>query len=412
MGSFKGDPGSEPRLVTPGQETVTRRGDFGFQASFVGLDWLEMSFQPERGDAEPWEPSSQDGLLHHNGALAIAPENRGDQLPFSQQVMSSQYTTLMIDRERIAREKTQLAVSIAVGFDLGDWTDVDGGIGGYKRHLRAPEGARIDYDRTGSGVAGDGFYFHVTLPGKVARMMSEEAARKLMQFCLDHNGKGTRIDLAIDDYERVISIDDIEETTKTEDFVSRTQRVLSMRSHAPRSSEITGQTLYIGKPSSRRILRIYDKWLESGEKDCIRWELEEHKTAAETLMLQLTERDPITNKPKPWAQVARERLTAFVDFRDADSHSEVEKRERLAWFEALVENVGAAKIYPAEIPKTLDQVLEWVEQQIGPTLRVIVLAAGGSIDDLTGMIHRARERMKPRHLALIAGACAKPDCDF
>lgn len=403
MGVFKGDPGPEPRTLTAGQKTVHRHGDLGEPSAFVGLDWVELSFNPERGDAMPWDVAVDDELLIGDGSWALAPENRGAGNAYEETLMSREYSTLMVDRARLLREKTLMAVSMAIQCELGDWVDSDGGHNDYQRHLKGPEGARIDYDRRGSGVGGDGFYFHVTLPGKAARLMDESRGRKLLQYAENNGGKGTRIDMAMDDYERVLSVDEIDKATTTEDFVSRTQRVLVMKSHAPRSSTTTGQTLYVGKAKSRRICRIYDKFLEDGEHDCIRWEMEEKKSAAEELLRQLIQRDPVTGKPRSWSDVAKERLLSFLDFRNAESHSEVEKRERCDWFAQLVHNLTRARVYPAETPKTLEQVKAWVEKQIGPSLRVIVTAAGGSMEDVHGWIDRAKDRMRPRHFALLAG---------
>ena len=51
------------------------------------------------------------------------------------------------------------------------------------------------------------------------------------------------------------------------------------------------------------------------------WELESRKEAAETMAAALAYQD--------WGQVMASRLVGFVDFRDVESHSEVEKRDRL-----------------------------------------------------------------------------------
>jgi len=143
MGIFKGDPGTEPRTVTPGQKTVSSRGDFGFQSSFVGLDWVEMSFNPERGDAMPWDLAVDDELVIGKGAYAIAPENRsGEATLWETTLMQREYATLMIDRTRILREKTQMAVSMAIQCDFGDCVDSDGGHNDYQRHMKGPDGSR------------------------------------------------------------------------------------------------------------------------------------------------------------------------------------------------------------------------------------------------------------------------------
>jgi hypothetical protein len=417
MGSFKGEPGKEPRSVTPGQKTVRRHGDFGFKGSFVGLDWLGLTFKPDHGDATAdeypdreldgrgkWiDQDGDDYLLTHHGAHALAPENRpAGQLSYIDDYQAAQYTALMFDREEKLRGKVQLMASVAMQIDMADWTESDTGINGYHKSIKTSNGARIDWSRFGSSVAGSGNHFLLTLPGVACAMMGETNGRKLMRMADDIGGKATRIDMKIDDYERVLPLDEIEQATTTADFVSKTHRVLSMRAHAPRSSEVTGQTIYIGKPTSRRMLRVYDKLLEGGELNCVRWEMEEKKEAAESLLQELISVDPVTRKPKSWATIARGRLVAFVDFKHTESHSEIEKRDRLEWFKVLVENIERAKIYPAQVPKTLDQVKQWVEQQIGPSLRVIMLASEGNLGELYGMIDRAKMRMRPKHFALLA----------
>jgi len=409
MGIFKG----EPRLVTPGQKTV-KEGNAGveWQGAFVGLDWLGVSFKTPEGSVQDHErfdaDIGADGVVKTHEEYppwrqAIAPEDRDpDTIPIIARHQDRMYSALLLNREHELRDRVKVAVCLALKCGVDDWYERDGGADGYNKSIVGPEGVRIDYDRTGNAVAGTGYYFHLTLPGKACRMMSEASARKLIRFAVDNFGTATRIDLAMDDYQRVMPIDEIDRVTMTPDFVSRTHRVLTMRSHAPGSSEVTGQTLYVGGSKSRRILRIYDKWLEGGELDCIRWEMEEKKSAAAELMVQLTERDPITNKPKPWAEIAAARLVSFVDFRDSGSRYNVDQRTRLEWFALLVSQIKRARVYPPSLPGTVDQMKQWVEKQIGPSLWVIVKAAAGSLEDIYGMIDRAEPRIRPRHKALLA----------
>jgi len=71
-----------------------------------------------------------------------------------------------------------------------------------------------------------------------------------------------------------------------------------------------------------------------------------------------------------WGQVMASRLVGFVDFRIADSHSEVEKRERLPWFQSLVGQVKKASAYLPKAAWTVEPVVEWIDHAIGPSLAV------------------------------------------
>jgi len=153
--------------------------------------------------------------------------------------------------------------------------------------------------------------------------------------------------------------------------------------------------VYLGAPSSRQRLRVYDKGLESGgEMDCVRWELESRKEAAQTMAVALAYQD--------WGEVMTSRLVGFVDFRDADSHSEIENRQRLPWFQLLVGMARKASAYLPKVPRTVEQVVEWIDLAIGPTLAVAMKFWQGDLAPLSRILRHGEIRWKPRHKAMVA----------
>jgi len=177
--------------------------------------------------------------------------------------------------------------------------------------------------------------------------------------------------------------------------VTHAQQYLTHQGGHVGSPELTGATVYLGAPASRQRLRVYDKGLESGgEMDCNRWELQSRKEAAETMAASLAYQD--------WGEVMASRLVGFVDFRDRSSHSEVERRQRLPWFQRLVGLVGKASAYLPQEPRTAEQVVEWVDMAIGPSLAVAMAFWQGDIGPLTDIIRDGKQRWKPRHKVMVA----------
>ncbi len=102
-------------------------------------------------------------------------------------------------------------------------------------------------------------------------------------------------------------------------------------------------------------------------------------------------------------QVMASRLVGFVDFRDADSHSEVEKRERLPWFQLLVGLARKASAYLPKVPRTVEQLVEWIDHSVGPTLAVVMKFWQGDLTPLSRILRNGENRWKPKHRAMLVG---------
>jgi len=359
-----------PPLLTGGQKTVGG-GDFGLQVAFL--------------DPAALVPEDQDQNTHQDQGGG----GEGMQLSLDWYSVTLHPTPdIPVDVSQV-----QLAASLALDCEPGDWVETERGAYGYQRGMVGPGGARLWWDAPGRDD------FHVSFPGQACRIAGRERLVSFLRYSLGHGGKSTRCDVALDDYRRIVSPGEVQETLQGPDVVTHAQKVLTQQGGIVGSRDLTGATVYLGAPGSRQRLRVYDKGLESGgEMDCIRWELESRKEAAETMAVALAYQN--------WGQVMASRLVGFVDFRDADSHSEVEERQRLPWFQLLVGLVKKASAYPPQVARTVEQVVEWLDKAIGPTLAVTMKFWRGDLGRLTDIIRRGEERLKPRHLAMLANAGA------
>jgi len=283
----------------------------------------------------------------------------------------------------------QLAASSALGCEPGDWVETERGSYGYQKGLVGPGQARIWWDAPGRDDC------HIRFPGKACQISGQERLVHLLRYSLAHGGKATRCDTVIDDYQHIVSPAQVEEALQGPDAVTHARKGLVQRGFEVGSPDLTGATTYLGSPTSRQRVRVYDKGLESGgEMDCIRWELESRHGAAETMAVALAYQD--------WGEVMASRLVGFVDFRLADSHSEVEKRQRLPWFELLVRRARKASAYLPKVPRTVEEVVEWVDRAIGPSLAVAMKFWKGDLAPLSRILRNGERRWKPRHKVMVA----------
>jgi len=329
-------------------------------------------------------------LLLQN-SIQAPPTNRGAENRSQVQLGVDWFSSTLHSTEEVPVDvpQIQLAASLALGCESGDWVETASGSYGYQQGMVGPGGARIWWDASGRDD------FHVSLPGQACQLAGQDRLLSFLRYTLGHGGKPTRCDTAIDDYRYIASPAQVLEALQGPDVVTHAQKVLTQQGGRVGSSDLTGATVYLGAPGSRQRVRVYDKGLESdGEMNCIRWELESRKEAAETMVAALAYQS--------WGEVMASRLVGFVDFRGADSHSEVEKRQRLAWFQELVGLVRKASAYLPKAVKTALDVIDWLDRSIGPSLAMAMKYWKGDLAPLSDLLERGERRFKPRHRVMLA----------
>jgi len=286
------------------------------------------------------------------------------------------------------------AVWAGSGIEVGEWVDQPHGWNGYQQSAVGPCGALLAWNAIGRDD------YHVSLPGQACGMFSEISMRSFLRYSLNKNAKCTRLDINLDDHDRIVSPLQVEQAAQGPDIVTHVHRGMTQRGFAIGTEETTGVTVYIGQPSSRQRLRVYDKGLESnGEIDAVRWELQSRAEAAETLLPLLGVLDD--GSMTSWGDTFASRLVSFVDFRNAGDHpTDARRRKRLKWFTALVKSAEKASAYPPREPRYINDVESWVERSIGPSLRLLM--EYWQDDNLTELRRiMAEARLKPKHRAIL-----------
>lgn len=285
-------------------------------------------------------------------------------------------------------------------FIPGEFIEVEGGFSGYEfQKVNGP--VRLLHSRRRPEV-------HVILTGEACDMVGGQELQRLLSY-VSENGHPSRVDLAGDDFNHVVSPAEVRERFEAGEGVTHSARWRWYE------NDRGGTTFQMGSPSSRQQLRVYDKEAESsrGPRDAaedgrdptldsrgvrpirsIRWELQTRDDAAETLVQQLA--------TTAWGDVFVSRLVQFVDFRDRSADASVTRCPRASWFEALVGGAKKALAYLPKPPRSVGEVDAWFRKFCAPMMAVLFRASGGSLDWFEDVAADGRRRWRGRHLVLVA----------
>lgn len=185
----------------------------------------------------------------------------------------------------------------------------------------------------------------------------------------------SRIDIACDDREGYLCMDDIVRAVQENTINSRLmKRTLYMGYNGEGRS---GTTVYIGAPSSDFRVRIYDKALESGETGhWVRVELVMRGKHANAFGAQLTNAE---NVGKLAAQVINDKF-AFIEKDD----SNISRCTVCSWWVRFVDELESVRLVArCVVQHSVEQIHNWVEAQVGPSLAILLRTMGfGSLFSL------------------------------
>ena len=156
-----------------------------------------------------------------------------------------------------------------------------------------------------------------------------------------------------------------------------------------------GDTLYIGRRSSERFLRIYDR------RGPTRIELETKGKYANAVAAELLNRrgdDPAM------AAFVVGCLREFCDFGVQDGVHGSRNVELLPWWRTFVGSVDriGKLVVDRRYRLSVDRSLRWIDRSVVPSLAMVVSCYGGAGERLlSAWIESGRDRLGPRHLAAI-----------
>ena len=232
----------------------------------------------------------------------------------------------------------------------------------------------------------------LTLDLKDRQGTSSVAFPALFQLLVsDTDANVSRIDIACDDRAGYLDMDAILTKTQTNEVNSRMTKRSTVVSFD--GTQRNGATVYIGAPSSSFRVRIYDKALEQGESGhWVRVELVMRSQNANAFVEQMTTSE---NVGKLAAQVINDKFS-FIERDD----SNITRCSVCSWWKDFVDELEAVRLVAREvIQHTVEQIGNWVEAQVGPSLAILFQTMGWRY--LFELAKDSAERLSDKQISLV-----------
>lgn len=280
-----------------------------------------------------------------------------------------------------------------IGIPEKDFVQMPKGGLGYKSQKRSGHIAVFTDGKPDMGI-------HVEMSGQGCREFDASSGRwrELFSRVFEVGGHFTRLDVAIDDRQGLFFLSEIQEKMQRREVRSRFKEGRETTSYGFTDDPgRDGKTLYFGSMKSDAQIRIYDKAVEQGiEGVWIRTEVQCRRERANILAGYLCESDDL-------GAIAARVLKNYLAFIDPSSDSNKARWAVSSWWEKFLGAVERLKLTVKKAERTIEQVREWFEKQVSPSLALIFMSAGGDLDYLVDLVTQGKKRLKPRHMAMLVG---------
>lgn len=195
--------------------------------------------------------------------------------------------------------------------------------------------------------------------------------------------RASRADLWIDDPERRVTPGRVMQAVAEGQAVTHAKPGIEIIDHADGR-----RTYYLGRPTSDRRLRVYDKLMP----DRTRVELQARREAAAWAiqsMLAAAEAD------RPAALIGQ--VVRFVDFRSHKAAGERSRAPRLDWWQEVVGDAAKAEAAPSRPRLSIPELAAWFERSMGRVLAELHDELGD--EWLAGVIERGVARLEEEYVA-------------
>lgn len=230
--------------------------------------------------------------------------------------------------------------------------------------------------------------------GRTLQLVGEEKHVAFLLACDAHADHCTRVDPRIDDYSRkLIDLAVVSEAFEAGNFTGpRTFEVIRKARNLQGRLKIEGATYAAGTRESTRVI-FYDKSLES--KGLIlsnRVEAGQYKDKAQAAWVKLIEaaRRGVDHFIAAVGQI----VCGSIDFRDRREHRHIERMERLAFWSAIVDQLGSLKLKVEKSTSTLNASLCSMVKQYGKKLGRALVVAEAMGEDLALQLMNILERLR------------------
>jgi Putative phage replication protein RstA len=262
----------------------------------------------------------------------------------------------------------------------------------------------------------------------------------LIKRIKENRGHFSRIDLAIDDFDGIFTLDQIEQKVQNSEIVSYFKKGRILTEYNLTAQDNLGQTIYFGSPQSRIRVRMYDKAIEqlikeqsSREADAIKEESKLKVTAKQRKLnkqireenyrqerlnnTQIWNRTEIQSRDERADSIALYIMTGldlgpvlfgilknYLNFVDPSTTDKNKSRWPISEFwQKFLGQVEKLQLTTEKIQRTIKRIKDWVIRQVAPSLALISMNKQLEMNlvEIAEIILFAKNRLKKRHYALL-----------
>lgn len=231
------------------------------------------------------------------------------------------------------------------------------------------------------------------VPGSACDELTCPDLLLLFDGCQELGGKCTRLDIAFDDYGRMVTFDELRSIAARHDYSGFIVASANWTHNRTRKENdgLVYDAVTFGRRASKgsgAFLRVYDKNLESnGESNCIRWELELSQHKAQKAFTYLAGCD---GNLEVFATVCGAIIGGCINFVHRTERAGDKNIIRLSeydWWASIKKTLGILSLRIAKKTNTLTGTIEWVERQVAPSLALVDKAFRSKRDYFNYMCH-------------------------
>lgn len=244
---------------------------------------------------------------------------------------------------------------------------------------------------------------HVEISGNGCRMLETHLKqhgmnmREYILFLKEYGVNFSRIDIAYDDYNRLLDFDVIESKMRNDHVVTRMRSKQQVEGYSKienlSSSNSKGVTYYFGNRSSVAFVRFYDKKIEQISKgnpvsdDIETWQRYE-------VVLKREKANDFVNKYEACEDLSRlymQIIGGLIRFIDDTDVNKARCKTSLFW-EQFTSNETPVKLASKEMNSDLLSVIEWFDKAVANSLIVLLaIAESEGIDFVTELANSGRQ---------------------
>lgn len=231
---------------------------------------------------------------------------------------------------------------------------------------------------------------HVEISGQGCREYESEGIPwwQLVSSVFECGGKFTRIDLALDDFDKRLKLTTMEAKIRRGSVSSIFKKARSLKEYLIEDGSYTGKTLYFGSSTSRVQIRVYDKTLEQvskGKEDVpdnwVRIEMQCRNERAQSIATYL-----IFDEGKDLGTLYKQFLSHYLNFLIRRSDSNKRRWPVCEWWTSFLDHLPGLKLTTCPKPRTIETITRWINSQVSPSLALLSVDSDGNLKDLKDVL--------------------------